>query len=226
MSLSRTTFLSTAVVVLAVVAPFSGIASTASTTAFAAELGSPEAVESLQTLSHEAPRETPPNRTPLAIDGAIVYAETVDQVARVARALGRFEQLGLELPAVEVWYFADYAGCADPRNPSRQRPGYLEIGADKYTIFMCGVEFTLLHELAHVWDHSQLTDGERDLFMAKRDLDNWGGVEWSRCGGEHLADVLAWGIQNGNVRPSRTMPNDDASLHEAFVLATGAQPLR
>jgi hypothetical protein len=162
----------------------------------------------------------------VVIDGATIYAETVDQVARVARALGRFESLGLELPAIELWHFADFSGCADPDDPSRQRSGYMQHGADSYTIVVCGPEFALVHELAHVWDHSHLTNAERARFLAERGLDDWKGVEWSRCGGEHLADVLAWGLQDGNARPSRTKPNDDDSLHDAFVLATGAEPLR
>ena len=134
MSPSRTTLMSIAVITLAVAAPFSGTDSIASATAPATELGSPEAVESLQTLSHEAAREIPANRAPVTrppvvVDGATAYAETADQIARVARALGRFESHSLELPAVEVWLFAGYSGCADPDDPSRQRPGYMQHGA-------------------------------------------------------------------------------------------------
>jgi hypothetical protein len=165
-------------------------------------------------------------RAPVVVDGATVYAETADRVTRVARALGRFESLGLGLPEVEVWYFRNFSVCADPDDPARQRPGYMQHAADKYTIFVCGPEFALLHELAHVWDHFQLTNAERARFLAERGLDDWKGVEWSSCGGEHLADVLAWGLQDGDVRPTRTKPNDDDSLHDAFVLATGAEPLR
>lgn len=221
--------MSIAVITLAAAAPLSGVASTASATASATELGSPEAVESLQILSHEAARETPANRAPVmrrpvVVDGATIDAETADQVALAVRALGRFESLGLELPEVEVRLFSDFSGCADPANPSRER-SYLLIENGEYTIFMCGPEFALLHELAHVWDHSQLTDAERARFLAKRGLEHWAGVEWARAGGEHLADVLAWGLQASNARPSRTKPNDDDSLREAFEVATGAQPL-
>ncbi len=226
MSHSRINLLSAAVFTLAIATPFSGAAPAASSATIPTALGSPELVESLQSVSHDSPREIPPIRRPVSLEGATVYAESADQVARVEWALGRFEQLGLKMPAVEVWYFADFSGCADPANPSRQRSGYLLIEHDKYTIYVCGPEFTLLHELAHVWDHSQLTDDLRDRFLAKRGLENWDGVEWARCGGEHLAYVLAWGLQDGNVRPSRTKPNDDDSLYEAFVLATGAAPLR
>ncbi len=226
MSHTRPTFLSIVVATMVFAVPFSGVAAPASPPPLAAGSGSPEAVESLQTLSHEAARETPTSRRPIALDGATVYAESADQVALVAWALGRFERAGLELPPFELWYFADYAGCADPDDPSKQRAGYMAYGADSYTIFICGVEFTLLHELAHVWDVANLTDAERNRFLTERDLDEWSGVEWSQAGGEHLADVLAWGLQNGNVRPSRTKPNDDTSLRKAFELATGTAPLR
>jgi len=223
--------MSLAVITLATAAPFSRVASTAAATAPATELGSPEAVESLQTLSHEAARETPANRapvmrSPVVVDNATVHAETADQVDLVVWALGSFERLGLVLPEFEVWLFTDYADCADPDDPARQRPGYMQHGAGKYTIFICGAEFTLLHELAHLWDHSHLTEPERARFLELRGLEHWKGVESARCGGEHLADVLAWGLQRGNARPSFIKPNDDDSLHDAFVLATGAEPPR
>ncbi len=37
--------------------------------------------------------------------------------------------------------------------------------------------------------------------------------------GEHFADVVAWDLTRGEVRPSRSFPNDDKSLEQAFGLA-------
>ena len=48
--------------------------------------------------------------------------------------------------------------------------------------------------------------------METRRATAWSGVEWRVAGGEHAADVIAWALLNGEVRPSRTLPNDDASL--------------
>ena len=68
-------------------------------------------------------------------------------------------------------------------------------------------------------DNHQLDEGDRERFLSIRQADAWSGVKWNRAGGEHLADVLAWGLGGGRVRPSRTFPNDDAGLAAAYEMA-------
>lgn len=157
------------------------------------------------------------------VGSATVYAENYDQVANVEFALSRFAELGLELAEFEVRYFADADKCAS--DSGRDRAGYLTYGNGEYVVYNCGTVFTLLHEIAHVYDVQSLDDATRQEFLAERGLESWTHDEWAHAGGEHLADVLAWGLQDGNVRPSRTTPNDDESLLEAFVVATGSDPL-
>ncbi|MFQ5555044.1 MAG: hypothetical protein ACE5GC_06710 [Acidimicrobiia bacterium] len=187
--------------------------------------GSPEtiAVASSAIEVHQ-PRETPDRHDPWAADypatttveGHLVYAESHRQVELVETALSRFSEAGLALPRIEFWMHDTTAGCVS--NDGGLRAGYL-INRNGWTIFQCGTEFTLLHELAHVWDNHELADDERDAFLSVRKADAWSGVKWNRAGGEHLADVVAWGLTGGAVRPSRTLPNDDASLAAAYELA-------
>jgi hypothetical protein len=92
-------------------------------------------------------------------------------------------------------------------------------------VYSCGTRFTLLHELGHVFAYEHLTDEDRAAFVATRKADAWRADQWSRSGSEHAADIIAWGLHPEHVRPSRTLPNDDASLTEAFVLLTGTPPL-
>lgn len=157
------------------------------------------------------------------IDGARVYADGPDAVAEVQWALDRFEHAGLALPHVEVWLHDDLSGC-------RSSDGSLVVGytterAGRRIVLSCGTRFTLLHELGHVFVYEHLSDADRDAFTSTREADAWRADEWSRSGSEHAADVIAWGLHPGHVRPSRTLPNDDASLTEAFVLLTGTAPL-
>ena len=157
------------------------------------------------------------------IDGARVYAERPDAVTELRWALGRFAEAGLELPAVEVWMHDDLSGC-------RSVDGSLVVGytterAGRRVVYSCGTRFTLLHELGHVFVYEHLSDAERDAFTRTREADAWRTGEWSRSASEHAADVIAWGLHPEHVRPSRTLPNDDASLSEAFVMLTGTAPL-
>ena len=157
------------------------------------------------------------------VGSATVYAENYDQVANVEFALSRFAEMGLELDEFEVRYFSDAEECAS--DTGRARAGYLAFGNGRYVVYNCGTVFTLLHEMAHVYDVQSLDEATRQAFLAERGLVSWTHDEWAHAGGEHLADVLAWGLQDGNVRPSRTTPNDDESLYKAFVVATGSDPL-
>ena len=209
---------------------FSGGAETAA-------LGSPEiSIETTSTTMPEPatvleqPREILDSQRPWFADypattdvaGNRVFAQTEDQVAQVQRALDVYASVGLDLPHIEFWTHDTTAGCM--ADDGGLRAGYLLRGRETWTIFMCGSDFTLLHELGHVWDNQAMTDDKRAEFLTLRKADAWSGVEWSRAGGEHLADVLAWGLSGGEVRPSRTLPNDDASLAEAFETATGFAP--
>ncbi len=157
------------------------------------------------------------------IDGARIYADGADAVAEVRWALDRFEDAGLALPHVEVWMHDDLSGCRS--NDGSLVVGYTTVRSDRRVVYSCGTRFTLLHELGHVFVNEHLSDAERDAFTRTRRADAWRADEWSRSASEHAADVIAWGLHPEHVRPSRTLPNDDASLGEAFVMLTGVAPL-
>jgi hypothetical protein len=192
--------------------------------------GTPEATASLETasLSH-GPREIPANRQPwfadypltIDIDNVRIYASDPARVLEVQDAIVLFAAAGLELPYLEIWTHDDLSGCRLTVEDDTPPAGvYFQRGGVD-TIFLCGTSFTLLHELAHAHDVNFLSDKDRDEFLAIRDADSWQNEKWARAAGEHFADVVAWGISGGTVRPSRTFPNDNASLDKAFELAAG-----
>jgi len=193
----------------------------------------PQAVASLEpeTLSHRS-REIPAQRRPwfadypLTIDVGTnrIYASDPDRVREVQDVLGRFAGAGIDLPDLEIWTHDDLSGCRLSVEDDTPPAGVYFQRAGVDTVFLCGTTFTLIHELAHSHDNNFLTDAERNEFLSIRDADSWRNGTWSRAAGEHFADVVAWGLMNGEVRPSRTMPNDNASLDDAFELAMSFQP--
>ena len=192
--------------------------------------GTPEATASIETasLSH-GPREIPAAHQPwfadypetTDIDNVRVYASDADRVREVQDAVALFAEAGLALPYLEVWTHDDLSGCRlsleDDTPPAAV---YFQRGGID-TVFQCGASFTLLHELAHAHDVNFLSDEDRAEFLSIRDADSWRHEKWARAAGEHFADVVAWGVSGGSVRPSRTFPNDNASLEAAFELAAG-----
>lgn len=190
--------------------------------------GSPEPVVSARLAALAAPTRVIPDSArpwfadyPLTteFEGARVYASEHRRIEDVQWALGQFAAAGIELPTVEVWTHADVTGCRFSLENEALFAGlYIQRnGVD--TVFLCGTRFTMLHELAHVHDNNFLTDAERDEFLAIREADSWRNEQWQRAAGEHFADVMAWGLTDGEVRPSRSFPNDDTSLEQAFDLA-------
>ena len=163
-----------------------------------------------------------PHTTDIA--GARVYASDPQQLLDVAWALDRLENAGLAMPGVEVWAHDDLSGCRRSVEDDTPPVGvyFQRDGVD--TVFWCGTRFTLLHELAHVHDNNFLTPDQRTRFLAIRQADAWRHETWNRAAGEHFADVVAWGLHDRTIRPSRTLPNDDASLEEAFELAVSFAP--
>ncbi len=157
------------------------------------------------------------------VEGGRVYARRSAQVEDVRWALERFAAAGLELPLVEFWMHDDLIGCdtGDGAPPV----GFTTDRGGRHIIYSCGTRFTLLHELGHVYANGHMTDEARDAFVTMRNADAWRADTWARSASEHVADIIAWGLHPDHVRPSRTLPNDDASLEAAFMFATGVAPL-
>lgn len=73
----------------------------------------------------------------------------------------------------------------------------------------------ILHEMAHAWNHHDLTDEVRSEFMAFRGLTQWNDkdIPWKDRGIEALAEAVTWGLYDDPVG------NDDR--RHTFALITG-----
>lgn len=155
-----------------------------------------------------------------------------EERAMVEWALDRFELAGLELPDLRVEFKT--AGCQSRGLYNR----------NTQAIQVCdGRNMTLLHELAHAWDHFATFD--RDGFLALRGLEFYFGPSGTQAadqGVEHIAEIVAWGLMDVNMAvpgpayPSQPvaeyeprlpgLPNSEIEeLHEAFLYLTGMAPL-
>jgi hypothetical protein len=173
------------------------------------------------TTTAPARQESTTETTSQALDTTVVVAETAEQLASVHWALGRFETAGLELPTLAIYTHSDRADCNGLNGYLANR---LDGGFDLHT---CGIEFTLLHELAHAWDNNSLTEDTKDEFLRKAaQATTWNNAEnWFLAGGEHAANVIAWGLGNERINQTRTRPYDHNSMLKGFEILTGGQPL-
>jgi hypothetical protein len=71
-------------------------------------------------------------------------------------------------------------------------------------------------------------DGETHRrFMELRGITDWNDLNqpWKERGTEQAAEVIAWGLGEGEVSPLLPEPPDTANLIAAYVLLTGQQPI-
>lgn len=165
----------------------------------------------------------PARQDPQSIEPASstrIIAETAEQREMAEWALRRFDEAGLQLPPVTIHMHGDRDGCGG-------RLGFLghtpEAG---YEIHHCGVEFTMLHELAHAWDIHSLSDDTRAEFLELAYATQWSNPDdWYLAGGEHAANVIAWALMPKRINQTQTRPYDHASMEKGLRILTGGEPL-
>lgn len=152
------------------------------------------------------------------IGTATIYADTDEQLELAHSALQAMENANLSLPTVEIHLYSDRAECSGDGTLS----GYHTISNGRHEVHSCGGSFTLLHELGHVWDDHQLDDETRQRILDHQQLDTWHDEQWGRSGSEHLASIIAWGLEG--THPTLIGYYTREHLAEAYVIATGGNP--
>ena len=164
--------------------------------------------------SHSAPANEP-----IRIHGANAAQErTVDW------AVQRFGAAGLpDLPTLDIYLHTSHDGC-------RGNLGYYRQGR----VDLCTTESSepyarkfALHEMAHGWVEAHVDGETHRRFMELRGITDWNDLNqpWKERGTEQAAEVIAWGLGEGEVSPLLPEPPDTANLIAAYVLLTGQQPI-
>lgn len=181
------------------------------------QAGESQPIEALEVVETEIPESHPPL--------------TSEQREFVSWGEARFADAGLTLPEVEYVFHDDLEECG--WHGGKYRPS-------TRTVTMCNADpKTLIHELAHAWETTRLTDETRNAFMELRGLTEWTGrsVPWSERGAEQVAEVITWGVEEASRLVPWTEPDGsitfrllsiDASVEElltAYRLLTGQEPV-
>ncbi len=149
---------------------------------------------------------------------------TTDEAAMVEWAIDRFEEAGLELPAVTVAFHDSVDGC-------RGYVGHYDAGSGRLDVCNRGDIHidpvnTLLHELAHAWSFDRLSEDDRVAFLARRDLESWDdSYSWWLMGQEQAAEIAAWGLMGNSFRSNYLYSERCEDLAASFELLTGVPPL-
>lgn len=148
----------------------------------------------------------------------VVGASESDHAA-IGWAVDRFQRGGLELPPVviEIQTAPNDCNGYDGLFRSRETPP---------TVLICNPSrYIVLHELAHAWEHHNLTDDTRQQFMELLGLTAWNDHDsaWKERGVEVLAEIITWGLYDIDL----TADLDEKLMKQnAYSLITGALPVR
>jgi len=156
---------------------------------------------------------------PMVITGATAAEErTVDWAMR------RFRVGGLEgLPPLEVVLHGSrtpcdgYLGLYLAGRIDLCTEGLLEPYARKFA----------LHEMAHAWTDANLPDEVLDRFLRIRGIATWNDqrLPWRERGAEQAAEIITWGLGEGELTPVLPHPTADRELAGLFELLTGRAPI-
>lgn len=179
--------------------------------ALSIETKEPTAIEPLPEIETE---------TDEIIDGVRIVADTDDQVEFVTKALDKFANAGYPIDNTEVRFDEDACDGS---------VGYHAITDGHHLVVIClEAEWTLLHELGHVWSDLYLDEVGETAWVELRGLDSWdddgGKVEWGHRGTEHLAETIAFGLLDREHTPSRVTGGYDDHV-EHFAWLFGMEPL-
>jgi hypothetical protein len=165
------------------------------------------------------PNQPGPVREPVRIFGADPAQErTVDW------AVQRFGAAGLpDLPTLDIYLHTSHAGCRG--NLGYYRQGRVDL-CTKESSEAYARKFAL-HEMAHAWVEVHVDAELRSRFFELRGISDWNDLDqpWKERGTEQAAEVIAWGLGEGEVSPLLSEPPATADLVAAYVLLTGHQPI-
>ena len=156
---------------------------------------------------------------PLRIDGATAAEERA-----VDWAFHRYREAGLEnLPPLDVHLHhtgndcdgglgLQYAGRIDLCTTDSSEPYQRKFA---------------LHEMAHAWTEANVPGDTLDAFMKRRGIAEWNdrGRPWKERGTEQAAEIITWGLGEGEIAPLLPEVTSPAALASLYELLTGRAPI-
>ena len=166
----------------------------------------------------------PGTRPKRAETSIVIHGGDTAQVQTVEWALRRYRAAGLQgMPALDVFLHTPHEACH----------GYLATFQDGRIDLCTGdssepyARKVALHELAHAWAKANVVSGVRERFLKLRNLAAWNdfSLPWKERGTEQAAEIIAWGLGEGEITPLLPLPIDPEDLIGAYTLLTGRGPL-
>ncbi len=143
-----------------------------------------------------------------------VFGGTAEQREIATWAVQRFEDAGLDVPALDIHLHQDLADCKGNRGIYNSGLQRIDVCVDQRNV--------VLHEIAHAWSHENLSAAQRSEYVTVGGFGSWDDPDtpWSNKGSEDAADTIAWALLD---EPITTFSADGpiARRAAAYLLLTG-----
>jgi len=160
-----------------------------------------------------------PAREPLVIHGANAAEERA-----IDWSIRRYREAGLAgMPDLEVYLHRTHEECDGGL-------GLYHAGR----IDLCTTESSepyqrkfALHEMAHGWIETNVDGAVLDRFMDIRGIAAWNdrSYDWKHRGTEQAAEIVTWGLGEGEISPLLPEAVDGPTLARLYELITGREPI-
>ena len=154
-----------------------------------------------------------------------IHGATSEEAALIDWALGRFAVGDLPLPHLTFRFHATIEAC-------KGFIGYYTSASN--TVDVCNrgdrkVEqrHTLIHEMAHAWQHHYLSEEQMTAWTERRGLESWKSRDfaWWQRGQEQAAEIVAWGLVDEPILVEWVRFESCDDLAADFEALTGRAPL-
>jgi hypothetical protein len=160
-----------------------------------------------------------PAREPLVIHGANAVEERA-----IDWSIRRYREAGLGgMPDLEVYLHRSHDACNGGL-------GLFYAGR----IDLCTEDSSepyqrkfALHEMAHAWTEANVETAVLERFMDIRGVAAWNdrSLDWKERGTEQAAEIITWGLGEGQISPLLPEATDAPTLARLYELLTGREPI-
>jgi hypothetical protein len=156
---------------------------------------------------------------PLTIVGA-----TAGEEKAVDWAFHRYGEAGLRnMPPLDVHLYRDHGPCNGGLGLSYE--GRIEL-CTKDSSESYQRKFAL-HEMAHSWIATNVGGDVLAAFMQRQGVEGWNdrSFPWKERGTEQAAEIITWGLGEGQIAPLLPETLDPAALTSLYEMLTGRAPI-
>jgi hypothetical protein len=156
---------------------------------------------------------------PLTIEGA-----TATEEQAVDWAFHRYGEAGLRnMPPLDVRLYRDHGPCNGGLGLSYE--GRIEL-CTKDSSEPYQRRFAL-HEMAHSWIATNVGGDVLAAFMQRQGVEGWNdrSFPWKERGTEQAAEVITWGLGEGEISPLLPTVPDAETLASLYEMLTGRAPI-